>query len=735
MKKFLLKSLNNKIKLISVSVIVLIMLQMLILVVISNNRRVEQFNRSANEEFSNSTVSMDERINYMKEAVISLSQQPDVNHILFYTNIDRRNIQNFRNTAETQLSNIFAVSGESTNIYAYNSTTNSVYSTGMLLKDIDTLPDTKAKNIILSGSNTGNKMTLWVDFEELTSDENQHPSQSLLHICYFPSKQSNSCLLMDVDFPSIINTFDAYKKHFSSEIFIASEGRVVYGSGTKQLSDALERDLSYISRQSFGYPVFRHYNGIKYLTLKKASENSVLNVFGLVPDTAITSDYSETKILFSVNLCILILTFLAFFLFLLLKNISQTINENTHFRRLRSEEQMYMQFEQKKKCLAACLTSVNERELAVAGEYIQALFQKDTGKAPLAVDRITVSLFKIEIDNFKALQNSYSAQDVMLYKYGIVNICDEILSKYTKSTLVEEKNAEMFFLIIEDCDIAKKCRLAIEQCRNALKNYLNVELSGFLSDNGALASLPELNKQIITLSGYRFISDSPCFITSDLINNTPKTKISDALPLLDVIFSVQSIEARENGFNKLFTALENMRPDDVKNILWIFMFRLYNIGTENAEKIENIETLVARFNEIQGFRQMRSFFDTLYQSVFPDFQEKTELSPQDHTVITVQAIIERSFREPDFCSDRIADELNSSKAYLSRKYKKLTGTSISEEIISRRLKAFANALVTTDKSVKTIIDEVGGTNYNYYMALFKKKFALTPTEYRHSFKK
>ncbi|MBE7022302.1 MAG: helix-turn-helix transcriptional regulator [Ruminococcaceae bacterium] len=56
-------------------------------------------------------------------------------------------------------------------------------------------------------------------------------------------------------------------------------------------------------------------------------------------------------------------------------------------------------------------------------------------------------------------------------------------------------------------------------------------------------------------------------------------------------------------------------------------------------------------------------------------------------------------------------------------------------INERRLEEFARLLVSTDQSVKSIIDAIGGVNHNYYMIMFKKKFQMTPTEYRKSFKK
>ncbi len=726
MKRFSWKHLSSKIKLISATIIILMLVQMLALIIVSNNRQTEYFNSQASEAFSNSLISMDEMLDYLKETTISFSNQPNVYHLFFAENISRQDMQNFRLTTSLIPNKI---SSSIENVYIINEAKNPIYADNMSKFHIDTLPESTTKEVICSGSTSGGKIKLFVDDEVfLVDSKTSHPGQ-MLRICYFPSKHVGSCIVMDVNISDFTNLFDTYRKDFASEVFITSGEEFLHGTGMPALHESMKSDLSQISNYDYNYPVFHNIHNTEYLILRKTSENGLFDVYSLIPSSTIPSNQPGTQMIFSINMCLIILVCLAIVLFLLFKNLNQTFKENTNLKLLRSEEQMRKQFAQKKECLIHCLINPNSRDFLAAAEYIQTLLQKNNNKTIAKADDFDVSLLRIEIDNYKSFSETNTTQDARLYKYGIVNICDEILNTHTKAILIYEKNEEAVFLIIDSVNPSENCRKAIEECRTAVKNYINTDFFAFLSTSDKLTALPQLNKQTIKMSEYVFMLGEPCFLTSEDIKAEPKVTSREAMDLLENIFRATDEDIRDENFHTFFEALNGMHPDEAKNVLWIFMFRLYNIGKRNLEGIDTIEVLVSRFNKIRKLSEMHEFFTGFCSSVFQDSVEYKP-SNQDHTVLTVQAIIERAFREPDFCCDHIADEMNSSKVYLSRKYKNLTGISISEEILARRMTAFAHELVTTEKSIKTIISDIGGTNYNYYMALFKKRFAMTPTEYR-----
>lgn len=701
------------------------LVQMLILLVVSKDRRVEYFNSQASESFGISHASVNETIESLKGDIVSLSQEQNTLNILFSKNVTRQNLVNFNRSVNS----ISAKTPALRSIYIYNPSTNTVYKDNMSFSKFDTLADSRTKDIILSNYNNTKKMFSFVDKEAFLVNPNAYNSDDTLRTCYFPSKKSGGCIIFDINIESLVGMFDSYRKNFSSEILVTSNGELSFGTGSSSIHTAFSDDIKTIENNNYNSPVFHILNGEEYLVLKKSSKISGFDIYSLIPYDSIPNTYPETTMLFSVNMSLIALFCLAVVLIFLLKNFNQAFKENATLKRLQSEEQMNKQFAQKKQCLINCLVSPNEKDFLAAEEYINSHPGNSEILTKINRDDPTVSLLRIEIDNFKSFCEANSPQDIRLYKYGIVNICNEILNSHTRALLVYERNEETVFLIIDKENTSEKCRKAFEECHTAIQNYINTDIFAFHSDLGCLTELPTLNSQTLSMSEYMFMLDEACFLTSADIKTETSVTPREATELLDAIFTATGETERDSCFAAFFDSLNGVRPEEAKNLLWVLLFRLHNVGKRNLADSEGIEALVARFNDNNKLSEMYDFFSAYCNAVFPSVSTE-EPTDRENTVQAIQAIIERSYRRPDFCSDHIADEMKSSKVYLSRKYKNLTGYSISEEILNRRMTAFADELVNTDKSIKDIIFDVGGANYNYYMALFKKRFSMTPTEYR-----
>ena len=65
--------------------------------------------------------------------------------------------------------------------------------------------------------------------------------------------------------------------------------------------------------------------------------------------------------------------------------------------------------------------------------------------------------------------------------------------------------------------------------------------------------------------------------------------------------------------------------------------------------------------------------------------------------------------------------------------KKETGMTFTNYVNDIRLNLAAASLKETDQSVSEIGASVGLTDTPYFCRIFKKKFGMTPTEYRKSF--
>jgi AraC-like DNA-binding protein len=92
-------------------------------------------------------------------------------------------------------------------------------------------------------------------------------------------------------------------------------------------------------------------------------------------------------------------------------------------------------------------------------------------------------------------------------------------------------------------------------------------------------------------------------------------------------------------------------------------------------------------------------------------------------------IIDSSIDNDHLSIEELGKKMGMSRTYLYRKIKKLTNMSVSEFIITVKLKKSLELLRNSGKTVAEIAFEVGFTSASYYTRCFKDVFMMTPSEY------
>ena len=79
---------------------------------------------------------------------------------------------------------------------------------------------------------------------------------------------------------------------------------------------------------------------------------------------------------------------------------------------------------------------------------------------------------------------------------------------------------------------------------------------------------------------------------------------------------------------------------------------------------------------------------------------------------------------------KMADELGINRSYLSRKFAKQEGITLQNYVLDSKLEAAANILKYSDAKVGEIMDYLGFASHSYFGERFRKKYGMTPLEYR-----
>ncbi|MCR5354383.1 MAG: AraC family transcriptional regulator [Lachnospiraceae bacterium] len=137
---------------------------------------------------------------------------------------------------------------------------------------------------------------------------------------------------------------------------------------------------------------------------------------------------------------------------------------------------------------------------------------------------------------------------------------------------------------------------------------------------------------------------------------------------------------------------------------------------QHAEKYDNYEQIInLQFNMIMDYASR--------------VQEITYGRHYDKFIRSVTSYVREHLTEEINIED-IAEELFISRSYLSSKFKKETGITLSQYIQDQRIKKAQELLTTTNKSILEISTYLGFSSQGYFQNVFKKIVGITPREYR-----
>ncbi len=156
---------------------------------------------------------------------------------------------------------------------------------------------------------------------------------------------------------------------------------------------------------------------------------------------------------------------------------------------------------------------------------------------------------------------------------------------------------------------------------------------------------------------------------------------------------------------------------------------------ELRECVLNLITLYdekPNFFEIKLRAELYELFYILFNHYF--IIESHEASIKDNTTRNIKTILDyisANYMNP-ITIDELANSVNLSKHYFMRFFKKYMGMTCIEYINDYRLNLATELLLTTTKQITEVSTEIGITNLSYFNRIFKKKYHMTPKEYRYN---
>ncbi|MDO4275715.1 MAG: response regulator [Eubacteriales bacterium] len=162
------------------------------------------------------------------------------------------------------------------------------------------------------------------------------------------------------------------------------------------------------------------------------------------------------------------------------------------------------------------------------------------------------------------------------------------------------------------------------------------------------------------------------------------------------------------------------------NIRNQFIGLLKSMGYEHTEKTEkNMDSIYDNSNEAEVlFRHIFNTISTVYERVIN--QRKMQVQKP---VNQAKEYIDHHYGET-LSLDIVGSVIGLNPAYLSSLFKKETGMSFADYIVTVRIKEAQKLLLQTEDSLSDIAEKVGYNDPKYFSKTFKKEVGMKPSDYR-----
>lgn len=154
---------------------------------------------------------------------------------------------------------------------------------------------------------------------------------------------------------------------------------------------------------------------------------------------------------------------------------------------------------------------------------------------------------------------------------------------------------------------------------------------------------------------------------------------------------------------------------------------------KNIDKVNTVETMEDFKGFIDELCKDVCYCIQKYLELSSDKEEKKSSDGRQDLAKVIGDYVEENISDNQLCIMGIAEQFGLSTSYVSRVFKEKYGITILEDINQKRIALAQKLLTTTDKTIETIVTEVGYFDTSSFIRKFKKIVGMTPGEYRKQF--
>lgn len=350
----------------------------------------------------------------------------------------------------------------------------------------------------------------------------------------------------------------------------------------------------------------------------------------------------------------------------------------------------------------------------------------------------------IKLDAFIRLCTSYTANDLTLFKFAILNIVNETLGREFKLEGVDSGNDHVSIIVNLKNDSPSSIdtlKLLLGEAHVNIEKYLKITVTSAIGNVVYdYKSIHDSYINALYAAGYRMITgensvilyldfaqrrvmlrDYPYNIEKQLIAALKQRNEKKAEENLKDFFE----HIKPYNYDEIFMSISQLMMIIVRSFSNHENFDFESTGITFAslyEGLKNFDTLI----------EMQQYINSFLIQI-ANCKHRSNNNKKQEIVDNIIEYLETNFSEPNISVEMIADRVELSVNYVRAIFKEATDKSISDYLLELRIKKAKELLLSTEYTAKEISQMVGYPAARYFYVVFKKITGMTADSYRKSF--
>lgn len=336
-------------------------------------------------------------------------------------------------------------------------------------------------------------------------------------------------------------------------------------------------------------------------------------------------------------------------------------------------------------------------------------------------------------------------EDPELLKFAVLNIVEDIIGKRDFGhvflhldqiiILAVSKEAEEETAIDSIFDV-------LEEIRQSITKYLKLKITiglGSVFDDVCYMSR-SYQGAVAALSYRLFIgADRIIWIEDIEPHRVEKIVFDDAKEhALTSAVKVGTAEEISSTVNTLFEEMKEVKASFkeyqiyLMEMLTAILKAARNAGVDTTPLLGNNSNLLTELLRFESIERAQEWFTNISVQVMKAIVRDRQ-NASSHLVQRATDFIKANYSNSDLTVNEICNYLHISPTYFSFIFKKETKSTFVNYLTQVRMEAAKELLRTTDLKSFEIAEKVGYGDPNYFSYSFKKKYGMSPSEYRNGF--